>query len=122
MFFAKSKCSICLGATMRDAEIFGVNPDEYDPSRWMTSHGRGGTQQGCLEDMLKALELNFGSGTSKCLGQKVALLELAIFLSKVSLKQVLISLRCFNLPQLFFPCLTFSIDDRVRVGTDGILS
>ena len=78
---------------MRDTEIFGVNPDEYDPSRWMTSYGRGGTQQGCLEDMLKALELNFGSGTSKCLGQKVALLELAIFLSKVSLKQVLISLK-----------------------------
>ncbi|KAG9765680.1 cytochrome P450, partial [Aureobasidium melanogenum] len=75
---------ICLGAAMRDLEVFGANPDEYDPSRWMTSRRLGDTQSESLANMTNVLELNFGSGISKCLGQKVALLELAVFLSKLT--------------------------------------
>ncbi|KAH0405497.1 cytochrome P450, partial [Aureobasidium melanogenum] len=85
--------SICLGAAMRDLEVFGANPDEYDPSRWMTSRRLGDTQSESLANMTNVLELNFGSGISKCLGQKVALLELAVFLSKVSLHQTVARLK-----------------------------
>lgn len=87
---AKPEYSICLGATMRDAEVFGADPDEHDPSRWMTRPGLDDIPPGYLENMINVLELNFGSGTSKCLGQKIALLELAVFLSKVSSLQTVI--------------------------------
>ncbi|THX27443.1 cytochrome P450 [Aureobasidium pullulans] len=75
---------ICLGAAMRDREVFGANPDEYEPSRWMTSQRLGETQPESLANRNNVLELNFGSGVSKCLGRKVALLELAIFVSKLT--------------------------------------
>ncbi|KEQ78964.1 cytochrome P450 [Aureobasidium pullulans EXF-150] len=75
---------ICLGAAMRDREVFGANPDEYEPSRWMTSQRLGETQPESLANRNNVLELNSGSGVSKCLGRKVALLELAIFVSKLT--------------------------------------
>ncbi|THW09331.1 hypothetical protein D6D25_07725, partial [Aureobasidium pullulans] len=78
----KSQAARLLGAAMRDREVFGANPDEYEPSRWMTSQRLGETQPESLANRNNVLELNFGSGVSKCLGRKVALLELAIFVSK----------------------------------------
>jgi cytochrome P450 len=78
---------LCLGATMRDPKVFGTNPDTFDPSRWMTDRALDDSRTERVQNMTNVLDLIFGSGTSKCLGQQVALLELVIVLSKVSSKQ-----------------------------------
>jgi len=89
---------------MRDREVFGANPDEYDPSRWMTSQRLDDTQPESLANMTKVLELNFGSGVSKCLGQKVALLELAVFVSKVSLNHTATRLKQNDVHKFLLRC------------------
>jgi cytochrome P450 len=72
---------------MRDPKVFGTNPNTFDPSRWMTDRALDDSHTERVQNMTNVLDLIFGSGTSKCLGQQVALLELVVVLSKVSSKQ-----------------------------------
>jgi cytochrome P450 len=74
---------MCLSATMKDPKAWGANSDEFNPSRWMADHKLDDSHSKHVEDMTDILELNFGSGGSKCLGQHVALLEHIVALAKV---------------------------------------
>jgi cytochrome P450 len=82
---AKLMLRMCLGDTMKNPKVFGANPDEFDPSRWMANHELDNSRSKHVGDMTDILELNFGSGGSKCLGRHVALLEHIVALSKVVL-------------------------------------
>lgn len=46
----------------RDPEIFGGNPDAFEPSRWLTEEGKN----------MDKYMLNFGAGTRTCIGKNVS--------------------------------------------------
>lgn len=52
--------------------VYGEDADIYRPERWLRSH-RSDDQ---LNEMKRNLELLFGYGRFKCLGQNVAMMEL----------------------------------------------
>ncbi|CAD0083658.1 unnamed protein product, partial [Aureobasidium vineae] len=61
---------VCLGAAMRDPEVFGDQADKFDLSRWFESDMK------TLQRMDDWLRLVFGSGMSECLGRRTAFPEM----------------------------------------------
>ncbi|KAL8725213.1 MAG: hypothetical protein Q9166_007495 [cf. Caloplaca sp. 2 TL-2023] len=58
---------------LRNKDVFGVDAGVYRPERWF------GRDAECLNEMEKVFELVFGSGSTRCLGVKVAILSLNKF-------------------------------------------
>ncbi len=73
----------CIGysayAMHRDQDMYGPDPDAFRPERWLES------DEDKLRSMVFANELVFGHGKFRCLGQKVAHMEISKFLFEVRL-------------------------------------
>ncbi|KAJ4144349.1 hypothetical protein LMH87_003235 [Akanthomyces muscarius] len=71
----------CIGysayAMHHDRDVYGPDPDAFRPERWLEP------DEGKLRPMVFANELVFGHGKFRCLGQKVAHMEISKFIFEV---------------------------------------
>jgi cytochrome P450 len=63
---------------MQLSYLFGHDPETFRPERWLTDDGEH------LDQMLKALDLVFGYGPTKCLGYDIAYMQLLKVVFEVS--------------------------------------
>ncbi|CAI6334871.1 unnamed protein product [Periconia digitata] len=60
----------------RREEVYGENPDEYIPERWLQGKGEADTEYAARIRAMKDADLSFGGGNRVCLGRPLALVEL----------------------------------------------
>lgn len=60
----------------RNEEIFGPNPDEFVPERWLKQNGEDSNGFQARLAAMNNSDLTFGFGSRSCLGKNIALLEI----------------------------------------------
>jgi len=73
---------------MKDPLVFGTDAEKFNPYRWRDDTHRvpGDAKAPTPAQMLLIFNLNFGSGSSKCLGRELAMIELMMLVQAVSLR------------------------------------
>jgi cytochrome P450 len=61
--------------TSRSSTTF-LDPETFNPDRWILSNSEGGTSAEQLRDMESLWEFIFGAGSRKCMGRQLALIEI----------------------------------------------
>ena len=59
----------------RDEAIFGPNPDQFEPERWLPHYGESTHDFEVRRGKMKSADLTFGGGSRVCLGRYLSQLE-----------------------------------------------
>jgi cytochrome P450 len=85
---------------MQLSYLFGHDPETFRPERWLTD------DEEHLDQMLKALDLVFGYGPTKCLGYDIAYMQLLKVVFEVSYPLRFIDSRSGQANQIHSSCET----------------